>query len=400
MSKQLKIIRTDNLVTFKRKIFEILNKKADKSEIPEFLPMNGGNADTLNGKTASEFAASAHNHDERYYTETEIDNKLANKADIGALTEIKIGTVTTGAAGSEASASTTTQGTVFTLNLTIPKGDKGDTGAAGATGSTGAKGDKGDKGDPGVHYGTCSTAAATITKVVSITGFSLATGAAVIVNFTVTNTAANPKLNVNSTGAKYIRYRNANIAAGYLAANRTYEFVYDGTYWQLVGDLDIATTGGTISGNLTVTGTITANGNITGAKVYNAVWGADYAEGFCYEGEIPKIGQIVELCGDNKIRVASANSNLVIGVCSNTYWALAGCDVNEILNGSKVAVGIVGQLPIKVRGAVKFGDYIVCVGNGIGEARDSPSIGQIAGRAMESNPSEEIKEVKCIISVH
>ena len=33
-----------------------------------------------------------------------------------------------------------------------------------------------------------------------------------------------------------------SISAGYLAANRTYRFVYDGTYWQLVGDVDTNTT--------------------------------------------------------------------------------------------------------------------------------------------------------------
>lgn len=91
-------------------------------------------------------------------------------------------------------------------------------------------------------YGTCSTAAGTAAKVVSLPGFTLQTGAEVTVRFTVTNTASSPTLNVNSTGAKPIQYRNAAIAAGYLAADRTYGFVYDGTYWQLVGDVDTNTT--------------------------------------------------------------------------------------------------------------------------------------------------------------
>ena len=93
-----------------------------------------------------------------------------------------------------------------------------------------------------IGYGTCSTAAATAAKVVACTGFSLTTGARISVRFTVTNTAASPTLNVNSTGAKAIRYRNAAITAGYLAANSTYDFVYDGTYYQLVGDVDTNTT--------------------------------------------------------------------------------------------------------------------------------------------------------------
>ena len=79
-------------------------------------------------------------------------------------------------------------------------------------------------------------------KAVALTGFVLATGARVTVRFTVTNTAASPTLNVNSTGAKAIKYRNAAITAGALAANRVYEFVYDGADWELVGDLDTNTT--------------------------------------------------------------------------------------------------------------------------------------------------------------
>ncbi len=88
------------------------------------------------------------------------------------------------------------------------------------------------------HYGTCSTAAATAAKTVALTGFTLVTGAVVFVRFTVTNTAANPTLNVNGTGAKAIQYRNAAVSAGYLAANRTYAFVYDGSSYELVGDVD------------------------------------------------------------------------------------------------------------------------------------------------------------------
>lgn len=92
------------------------------------------------------------------------------------------------------------------------------------------------------HFGTCSTAAATAAKVVACTGFKLVTGARIIVKFTITNTVANPTLNVNGSGAKAIQYRGSAISAGYLAANRTLEFVYDGSVYQLVGDLDTNTT--------------------------------------------------------------------------------------------------------------------------------------------------------------
>ena len=91
------------------------------------------------------------------------------------------------------------------------------------------------------HFGSCSTAAGTAAKVVSCTGFVLGTGARITVKFTVTNTAASPTLNVNGTGAKAIKYRGSTISAGYLAANRVYTFIYDGTDYELVGDINTDT---------------------------------------------------------------------------------------------------------------------------------------------------------------
>ena len=90
-------------------------------------------------------------------------------------------------------------------------------------------------------YGICSTAASTQAKTVSMSGFVLKTYCKVCVKFTYANTASSPTLNVNGTGAKTIRYNNSNISSGQIKANHTYEFIYDGTYWQLVGDLDTNT---------------------------------------------------------------------------------------------------------------------------------------------------------------
>ena len=88
-----------------------------------------------------------------------------------------------------------------------------------------------------IHYGICSTSAGTTAKTVSITGFTLTTGARAIVRFTYANTASSPTLNVSSTGAKAIYYKNAAIPAAYIKAYSLLELVYDGTYWRVVGDL-------------------------------------------------------------------------------------------------------------------------------------------------------------------
>lgn len=137
------------------------------------------------------------------------------------------------------------------------------------------------------HYGTCSTAAATAAKVVSLTGFTLVTGATVKVKFTVTNTASSPTLNVNSTGAKAIMYRGSAISAGYLAANRVYEFVYDGTDWELVGDINTNTTYSAA--------TTSANGLMTAAMVTKLNGITDSADSVAFSRSLSsgtKIGTI------------------------------------------------------------------------------------------------------------
>lgn len=99
-----------------------------------------------------------------------------------------------------------------------------------------------------IDYGECSTAAATAAKTVACTGWILVKGSAITVKFTVTNTAANPTLNVNGTGAKPIYYRGAAISAGYLAAGRTYLFVYNGAQFDMVGDFNTNTTYSAMTG--------------------------------------------------------------------------------------------------------------------------------------------------------
>lgn len=85
------------------------------------------------------------------------------------------------------------------------------------------------------HFGTCDTAAGTAAKTVSLSGFSLVTGARILVKFTNSNTASSPTLNVNGTGAVriYLRVNTSASTSNVTSweAGDTIEFVYDGTYW-------------------------------------------------------------------------------------------------------------------------------------------------------------------------
>ena len=87
------------------------------------------------------------------------------------------------------------------------------------------------------HYAACSTAGSTAAKTCSITGFSLVTGARVMVRFANANTANHPTLNVNSTGAKYIYYKSTYIPKDGIKTGTVLEVVYSGSYWYVVGDL-------------------------------------------------------------------------------------------------------------------------------------------------------------------
>lgn len=124
-----------------------------------------------------------------------------------------------------------------------------------------------------VYYGTSSTAAGTAAKVASVSSnmpSTLTAGLMVCVTFSATNTAASPTLNVNSTGAKAIKYVN-NGTLGNLKANGQVVkdvpllFIYDGTNWVLTGE-NYDTTYSTMSQSEATTGTATTGRLIT-AKV-------------------------------------------------------------------------------------------------------------------------------------
>jgi hypothetical protein len=76
------------------------------------------------------------------------------------------------------------------------------------------------------YYGTCSTGAATTAKVVTCTGFALATGAEIEILFTYGNTASSPTVNVNSTGAKSV--------TGAWSDGQLVRVRYDGTSYVVV----------------------------------------------------------------------------------------------------------------------------------------------------------------------
>ena len=159
---------------------------------------------------------------------------------------------TTLAAGSSATATAAWDGTNNKINFTfgIPKGATGatgPTGPAGGTGGTGPQGPTGAKGSTGAtgpavaYYATGTSSSTTTACVASCSGFSLATGKVVAVKLYKAHSNGTMTLNVNSTGAKSCQYGGSSIIPT-LDVSKVYQFVYDGSYYQLVGEIDTDTT--------------------------------------------------------------------------------------------------------------------------------------------------------------
>lgn len=85
----------------------------------------------------------------------------------------------------------------------------------------------------GNGYATCTTAATTTAKTVSISGYTPVSGGIVVVRFTYA-VPANATLNISGKGAKSIYYNNTAITAGIINAGDTVTFIYSGEYYHLI----------------------------------------------------------------------------------------------------------------------------------------------------------------------
>ena len=82
-------------------------------------------------------------------------------------------------------------------------------------------------------YATAGGTATALTA--GINNFTLVAGA--YVHIKVNDVNANATLNVNSTGAKDIYYNGVQIGTGMLSNGNIYTFIYDGTQWNVIGDI-------------------------------------------------------------------------------------------------------------------------------------------------------------------
>ena len=150
-----------------------------------------------------------------------------------------------------------------------------------------------------------------------------------------------------------------------------------------------------LRGDLNVNGHIRAKGDIEGARVLNAVY-MDLAEAYV-PGEELEVGNIVEIREDGKVYKSTFLSNTVVGVVSDQYAACFGATTEELRDGKKIAVGLIGKVPVKILGSVTIGDKIGIDENGLGMRCSNCTTTNIIGKALETNTDISEKEVLCLI---
>lgn len=222
-----------------------LTNKPTIPTIPASLPANGGNADTVDGKHADDFAPAAHTHSGYAASEhTHSGYAAAEHTHTGYADDDHTHTpVSIGAAPAAHASSTTTYG-VSTASAYGHAKASGTTPKAPGTAAVGSETAAFARGDH-VHpfqvvekgVTTAGSGSAYTATVEGIT--ALTTGVAFLMVPHVVSSVVNPTLNVNGLGAKYIRRRVSNStvttvaasSANWLGANKPVRVIYDGTYW-------------------------------------------------------------------------------------------------------------------------------------------------------------------------
>lgn len=152
-----------------------------------------------------------------------------------------------------------------------------------------------------IFSGAVSTAASTAAKTTTIKDFKLVDEVVVIVKFTITNTANNPTLNINGTGAKSIYYAGTYFKD--LKANHLYIMKYNGSQYEIVSDIDTAVIpiSDKVSSKIYPIGHTATSGNANSAGTNPNVYMQN--ETF-HIGDVLEIGNAVLTYSSNKLTIS------------------------------------------------------------------------------------------------
>jgi hypothetical protein len=212
---------------------------------------------------------------------------------------------------------------------------------------------------------------------------------------------SNSEFQIYANGANAMLLGTSNTAPIYLATNDSVRVQVSATPSSTstttgalivtggVGISENLNVGGTSSftGALTTTaittGAATTAGTITGAWTLTGKFQATYADlAENYEADADYApGTVVELGGEKEVTLAEDSTCRVAGVVSTNPAYL----LNKECSGKHVvAIALQGRVPVKVRGRVRKGDFLISGGSGFARPSATPVYGSVIGKAIEN----------------
>jgi len=197
---------------------------------------------------------------------------------------------------------------------------------------------------------------------------------------------------------------NTNLPEGHLVEIRDSEPNFSGLLALVSGDPTVSSADNFITFfNRGETAIGAIEGDAAGGVVYKT-GSADFAE-FLPRGDAQvkmKSGEIVGIREGKIAHLADAESFMVVSRAP----ALLGNFPGEGKVSDYEKIAFIGQVPVKVQGKVKSGDFILASekGDGTGIALATSeipveSMHRVVGRAWESNFSEDLKEVNTVVGL-
>jgi len=107
---------------------------------------------------------------------------------------------------------------------------------------------------------------------------------------------------------------------------------------------------------------------------------ADLAENYVSDQSYD-YGIVLMIGGDEEVTIATEETQKLAGVVSKNpgYLMNSECEGKHV-----VAIALQGRTPVRVKGKVNKGDFLVSAGDGYAKATDNPRIGSIIGKSLES----------------
>jgi len=159
------------------------------------------------------------------------------------------------------------------------------------------------------------------------------------------------------------------------------QVLHSGNYSSSITSLTAITNIST--GAAATAGTITGDWSLGSGSKLRATY-ADLAENYVSDQQYD-YGIVLMIGGDEEVTIADEDTQRLAGVVSQNpaYLMNSECEGKHV-----VAIALQGRTPVRVKGKVNKGDFLVSAGDGYAKATDNPKIGSIIGKSLESFDGE------------